>query len=118
MRGDTRMDSKICKYCKKEIKDRDELVTASNWFRVRPFHYRCFQKLEQETSAMWLAWTPVNGPSGNVTVLLMLVLAIWMLVTNTLGLIGDLIGILALYPILLRLISLFSIENKIPKVKK
>ncbi|MFQ3543418.1 hypothetical protein Q7A53_04980 [Halobacillus rhizosphaerae] len=105
----------ICRYCSKEIRDRDELVTASNWFRIRPYHFRCFSLLEQDTKTVAGAWTPINGRTGLVTVLIMVVLSIVMLGTSLLGGIGDLIGILALYPVLLRLISFITIESRLPK---
>ncbi|ARI78187.1 hypothetical protein [Halobacillus mangrovi] len=109
------MNTNICRYCYKEIQDRDELVTASNWFRVRPYHYRCFEKLSQETETVGGNWTPVNGMTGLVTVILMLILAAVMLTTNILGMIGDLLGVLALYPIFLRMISYFVFEMRLPK---
>ncbi|WP_101843344.1 hypothetical protein [Halobacillus sp. Marseille-P3879] len=109
------MNTKVCRYCYKDIRDRDELVTASNWFRVRPYHYRCFQLLEEETSTVAGMWTPVNGRIGLITVALMLALSIWMFATNTLHFIGDLIGVLALYPVLLRVISYLFIESRLPK---
>lgn len=105
----------ICRYCYKEIQDRDELVTASNWFRVRPYHYRCFELLEQDTRTIAGSWTPINGRVSLVTVGLMLVLAIVLLTTDLLGGIGDLVGIFALYPVFLRLISFFVFEIRLPK---
>ncbi|UOR13289.1 hypothetical protein [Halobacillus amylolyticus] len=112
------MNSKICRYCYKEIRDRDELVTASNWFRVRPYHYRCFEKIEEETRTIAGTWTPINGRSGLITVILMLALSLWMITTNTLGQIGDLIGLLALYPVVLRIVSYVFIESRLPKFIK
>lgn len=109
------MNTNICRYCYKEIQDRDELVTASNWFRVRPFHYRCFELVEQGTRTIAGTWTPVNGRAGLVTVILMVVLALVLLATDLLGGIGDLIGLLALYPVLLRALSYFIFEIKLPK---
>lgn len=105
----------VCHYCKKEVKDRDNLVTASNWFRIKAFHYNCFKEQEQDTKLSVNSWNPVNGGAGNVSFAIMLALAVWMLFTNTLGFIGDLIGILALYPIFLRFLSLIFIESTLPK---
>ncbi|MFC7062717.1 hypothetical protein [Halobacillus seohaensis] len=109
------MGTKVCRYCFKEIRDRDELVTASNWFRIRPFHYRCFELVEEDTKTIAGTWKPINGRAGLVNVFLMLVLAVWMLTTGTLGVIGDLLGFLALYPILLRVLSFVLIESRLPK---
>ncbi|WP_079480779.1 hypothetical protein [Halobacillus salinus] len=109
------METNRCRYCYKEIRDRDELVTASNWFRVRPFHYRCFELVEQEAKTIAGTWNPVNGTTGLVTVILMLVLVVVMWTTNILGGIGDILGALALYPVLLRVFSYFVFEMRLPK---
>lgn len=109
------VNTNICRYCFKKIQDRDQLVTASNWFRIRPYHYRCFELLEQDTRTIAGAWTPINGRVGLVTVFLMLVLSIVLLFTNLLGRIGDLVGFLALYPVLLRILSFFIFEMHLPK---
>ncbi|GGD02764.1 hypothetical protein GCM10007216_36940 [Thalassobacillus devorans] len=106
----------ICHYCKKKVKDRDELVTASNWFRIKPFHYKCFKEQEQEITVSINAWNPVNGPAGNLSFIIMFVLAVWMLFTDTLGMIGDLIGLVALYPVFLRILSFVLIELTLPKI--
>lgn len=106
----------MCRYCYKEIRDRDDLVTASNWFRIRPYHYRCFEKMEQDTKTIAGTWTPINGRVGLITVLLMAVLSGLMLLTDLLGGIGDLLGVLALYPILLRVLSYFVFEMPLPKL--
>ncbi|WP_077624440.1 hypothetical protein [Sediminibacillus massiliensis] len=110
------MKPTICRYCHKEIKNRDELVTASNWLRIHPFHYVCFNKKDKETATIHTAWRPVNGTAGNITFLIMLVLAIWMLATNTWGIIGDLIGLVALGRVMVRVASFLWIERKLPKV--
>ncbi|WP_173917081.1 hypothetical protein [Halobacillus sp. Marseille-Q1614] len=109
------MKTKMCRYCYKPIRDRDELVTASSWFRIRPFHYRCFELVEQDMRTIAGTWTPVNGRAGMGTVIVMVLLSIWMLTTTTLGAIGDLIGVLALYPVLLRVVSFLIFERPLPK---
>ncbi|MCT2535790.1 hypothetical protein NC661_07655 [Aquibacillus koreensis] len=111
------MTPNVCRYCHKEIKDRDQLVMGSNFLRLQPFHYVCFQEVEKEGTTVWNYWKPLNGPSGNIRIILMAVLAIVLLVTDLLGEIGDLVAILSLYPVLLRVISIFFFELKIPKQK-
>jgi hypothetical protein len=108
----------LCKYCYKEVENRDQLVTASNWFRIKPFHYVCFQEIEKETKMVWNSWTPVNGISGNISFMLLSALSVWMLTTHTFGYAGDMLGVIALYPVALRLLSLFFIEMHIPNFKK
>ncbi|CDQ21182.1 hypothetical protein SAMN05192559_10636 [Halobacillus karajensis] len=109
------VNTNICRYCYKEIQDRDELITASNWFRIRPYHFRCFELLEQDTKTIAGTWTPINGRVGMVTVILMGILAVVLLMTHLLGRIGDLLGILALYPVLLRILSYVIFEMRLPK---
>ncbi|MRG86842.1 hypothetical protein [Salinibacillus xinjiangensis] len=109
------MSHKVCNICGKAIRDRDELLTASKWFRIKSFHVECFEEMEKEETVARNMWIPVNGTSGNISFILMLALATWMLFTETLGYLGDLIGIIALYPIILRVISFLFIEYKLPK---
>ncbi|MBN8237246.1 hypothetical protein JF544_18530 [Halobacillus kuroshimensis] len=110
------MKSNMCRYCYKEIKDRDELVTASSWFRLRPYHYQCFEKLVQDTRTVAGVWKPVNGLTGSVNLLVMLILAVGLLGTDLLGSIGDIIGVIALYPLFLRLLSYMIFERPLPKL--
>ncbi|WP_102027894.1 hypothetical protein [Salirhabdus sp. Marseille-P4669] len=109
------MSKEDCHYCKKTIRDRDELITASRRFRVKPFHYKCFQQLEEQTDSQKALWIPVNGITGNITVLLMLAVAGWMFFTDFFLHIGDFIGVVALYPVVLRIYSFLFIERKLPK---
>ncbi|QHS21546.1 hypothetical protein GWK91_00605 [Virgibacillus sp. MSP4-1] len=109
------MTAIYCHYCSREIRDQDELVTASKWFRLKAFHYQCYQDLEQEAVLVSNVWVPVNGMSGNISSGLMLLLSIWMLTANTWGFIGDAIGVIALYQVILRILSLLIIENRLPK---
>jgi hypothetical protein len=109
------MGKVFCNYCVQEIRDQDELITASNKFRLKPFHYKCFQEQEQETKTQFGLWIPVNGMSGNITTVLMLALALWTLLTDVFHTIGDILGIIALYPVLLRVLSYFIFERKLPK---
>lgn len=112
------MESVYCRYCYKDIEEQDELVTATNFFRIRPYHFLCFQEVEQETIATVRSWKPLNGPAGNITIIVMLLLAAVMTFTNLLGEVGNLIGVFALYPILIRVLSFFIFEIRVPSKKK
>ncbi|QTM98524.1 hypothetical protein ERJ70_03955 [Sediminibacillus dalangtanensis] len=105
----------ICHYCGKPIEKRDQLVTASNWLRVRPYHYVCFDEVEKESSTIYNSWTPLNGPAGNITAVIMAVLSGWLLLTDTWGLAGSLIGFVALYRVLIRFAALIGFERKVPE---
>ncbi|WP_138420629.1 hypothetical protein [Aquibacillus sediminis] len=109
------MKQPICMYCHKPIQKRDQLVTASNMLRIKPYHYVCFKEVEQEVSTIWNLWTPINSASGNIRFVLILIIAIWFLVTDVLGGVGDLIVLLATYPIVVRMVSFFLYEQRLPK---
>lgn len=109
------MKSLICPYCKKPIEKRDQLVTVSNLFRIRPYHYVCYQKVEQETKTIWSFWTPLNGMVGNIRFIILLSLALWFLLTDSLGLGGELIGVISLYNVMIHVTSFFLYEKKVPK---
>ncbi|WP_407270563.1 hypothetical protein [Radiobacillus sp. PE A8.2] len=105
----------ICKYCHKEIKKRDQLVTGTSLFRLRPFHSACFDKLLMENKTMWTSWKQVNGEAGNIRALLMLALIIWVSFWNQFGILGPLLILAAVYPVVLRIMSFVLIERRIPK---
>ncbi|MGJ9383505.1 hypothetical protein [Salipaludibacillus sp. CF4.18] len=113
-----KMGPNICRYCFKEIKDRDQLITASNFFRIKPFHYVCFYELEKEVSSLWGFWKPLNGVSGNTRAIIMGAIAVWLLATESLGDIGDIIGVIALYSVIIRIMSYIFFEKKIPNLTK
>jgi len=111
------MTSVYCRYCYKDIKDRDELVTATNYLRIRPYHYRCFEEVEQETFATVRSWKPINGPMGNIAFVILLIFVGIMALTDVFEEIGNLLGALALYPIILRVLSFFMYELRVPVQK-
>ncbi|MBM7571621.1 hypothetical protein [Aquibacillus albus] len=103
-----------CHFCHKQIERRDQLIVGKRFFRIRPFHYICYNKMEQETKTPWGFWAPVNGLAGNIRAVAMIGLAIWFLASDTLEDVGDIIAILALYQVFLRLLSYFLYERNIP----
>ncbi|UFU00394.1 hypothetical protein KO561_05455 [Radiobacillus kanasensis] len=110
------MNAHICRYCRKEIKNRDQLLTGVSWFRIRPFHYVCFQKLIGDAGVIWNTWRPINTQGGTISALLMLALVIWMAVSDFRGIWGDLLGLVAFYPVLVRVLSFALYERKLPKI--
>lgn len=109
------MRAVICPYCHKPIEKRDQLISVTNLFRIRPYHYVCYQKVEQETKTIWNFWTPLNGLVGNIRLVILASLALWFLITNSLGLGGQLIGVIALYNVMIHITAFFLYERKIPK---
>ncbi|GGM25957.1 hypothetical protein GCM10011351_09490 [Paraliobacillus quinghaiensis] len=105
----------ICPYCQKPIEKRDQLVTVSNMFRIRPYHYVCYQTVERETRTIWSFWTPVNGVAGNIRFVFLLGIAIWFLTTDSLGMGGELVGVIAFYNVMIHLTAYFLYERRVPK---
>lgn len=101
----------ICRYCYKKIETKDQLVTAFRWVTIKPFHYLCYQEIQQETDIFWLSWKPLNGWEGNLTSLLLTVLAGWLIWSETGGMAGNIAGVVALYPVALRIFSYYLFER-------
>lgn len=106
----------ICPYCKKPIEKRDQLVTVSNMFRIRPYHYVCYQKVELEVKAIWSLWTPLNGISGTVRFIILLGIAIWLLTTNKFGLGGQLLGLFSMYNVIVHITAYLLYDRRLPKL--
>ncbi|MFC0523348.1 hypothetical protein ACFFGV_07100 [Pontibacillus salicampi] len=107
------MDSVYCRYCTKDVEERQQLVTATNYFRILPYHRRCFEKVEEETIALTRSFKPVNGLAGNVTAFVLLAVALLFAFTPLLSMIGNVIAVLCLYPVVLRVISYFLYERRV-----
>lgn len=107
------LEPDICRYCFKKIKHRDELVTASRWGNVKPFHYLCYQEIQKETKVSWLSWKPLNGMEGNIAALFLAAVAVWLFATDTGGTAGDIVAVISVYPLVLRLTSYVVFERKV-----
>ncbi|WP_079709059.1 hypothetical protein [Paraliobacillus ryukyuensis] len=105
----------ICKYCHKPIEKRDQLVTLSNYLQIRPYHYVCYQKVEENTKTVWKLTTPLNGITANIRFVLLLLIAGWFLFTETYGAAGIVIAIISLYSIIFHITSYFLFDQRIPK---
>ncbi|SIS47107.1 LIM domain-containing protein [Salimicrobium flavidum] len=103
-----------CHYCNKPIRDRDELVTASKWLSIRPYHYRCYNLAAQEVETIGNNEKPLNNIPNTVVSVIMLVVAIFFLMTTTLGAVGNLLGVLSLYPSIMRVLSYLRFERQLP----
>ncbi|MCD5324830.1 MULTISPECIES: hypothetical protein [Pontibacillus] len=105
------MKDLICRYCGKKI-EKDQLRTAIRRMKMVPFHKECFELQEEETISMNEMWKPVNQTGWTITSGAMLLFAITMAMTEWLGNIGDLLGVFALYPVIIRFISLVVYETR------
>ncbi|MFZ3577958.1 hypothetical protein [Virgibacillus sp. DJP39] len=72
-----------CDKCLLEIKVRDDLVTATIFFEVVPYHEECYSKDLKGAKSLFLTNQPINGFSGNIIILVIIALAItWAIVAE------------------------------------
>lgn len=60
----------ICEQCHKVIEEKEDLVTASIFFRVKPYHYFCYGKDVRGSRSVFFTNHPLNGLSGTISYLL------------------------------------------------
>ena len=102
-----------CDKCAREIKVRDDLVTATLLFEVVPYHEECYAKDLKGAKTIFLDNQPLNGFSGNLGISLLFISAIvWSLVAE-----APLkwLSLLAIIPICYRLYSYLSYERHIER---
>lgn len=103
-----------CRYCQKPIRDRDELVTAAKWFSIRPYHYICYDQAAREVERIGDNEKPLNNMPNTIISIIMLSVSIFFLAGSALGSIGDLLGVLTLYPPWMRVLSYVRYEHPLP----
>ncbi|QST00601.1 hypothetical protein IMZ31_03225 [Pontibacillus sp. ALD_SL1] len=105
------MKDLVCRYCGKKI-EKKQLRTAIRRLKIYPFHKECFELKEEETISIDEMWKPINQVGWTITSIALLILAIMLGVTDWLGNLGNFIGVLALYPMIIRIISYVVYETK------
>jgi hypothetical protein len=65
-----------CDKCAKEIEVRDDLVTATLFFEVVPYHSECYARDLKGARSFFLDNQPLNGFSGNFGFILVTIIAI------------------------------------------
>lgn len=105
------MKDLVCRYCGKKI-EKKQLRTAIRRLKINPFHKECFELKEEETISTDDMWKPINQVGWTITAIALLILAIVLVVTGWLGNLGNFISILALYPIITRILSYVIYETK------
>ncbi|WP_433745535.1 hypothetical protein [Falsibacillus pallidus] len=102
-----------CEKCVKEIKFRDDLVTAVLFLKVVPYHSDCYAKDLKSAKTFFLDNKPLNGFSGNLGFVLALILAIgWSLISAGLSKWWSLLVIIAIG---YRLYSYIMFERHVEK---
>lgn len=66
----------ICEQCHKVIEEKEDLVTVSIFFRVKPYHYFCYGKDVRGARSVFFTNHPLNGISGNLSYLLTLLMTV------------------------------------------
>ncbi|MCU9601478.1 hypothetical protein [Pallidibacillus thermolactis] len=66
----------ICFACKKEIKDKDELVTVNHYFKVTSLHHDCYNKDARGVMAILFPNHRLNGWTANISFIFMFIIGI------------------------------------------
>lgn len=68
----------ICESCKKEIKDKEDLVTVNHYLQVIPLHNDCFDKDKRGVMALLFSNHRLNGWTGILSYILVVIIGIWL----------------------------------------
>jgi hypothetical protein len=98
-----------CDKCQKEIKVRDDLVTATLFLEVVPYHTDCYARDLKSARTLFLNNQPLNGFLGNFGLLLVTIMAIgWLFFAENSS---KWLSLLAVIPIGYRLYSYLIYER-------
>ena len=65
-----------CEKCTGEIITRDDLVVASIFLSIVPYHEECFSKELKGLSAMFVGNSPINGTMSNIITIITVIIGI------------------------------------------
>lgn len=102
-----------CDKCLKEIRIRGDLVTATMFFQVVPYHEDCYGKDLKGAKTLFLNNQPINGFSGNFLTLLAFAIFIASLIIDEETMIY--LSILSLIAIMYRVYSFIIYERHLEK---
>ena len=102
-----------CDKCLKEIKIRGDLVTATMFFEVIPYHEDCYANDLKGAKTLFLNNQPINGFSGNFLAFLAIIICIVSFFIEDETMIFLLI--LSLVPIIYRLYSFVIYKRHLEK---
>ncbi|AYC28623.1 hypothetical protein [Paenisporosarcina cavernae] len=75
-----------CDYCKREIKIRPDLVTATVLGEVVPYHEDCFAKNLKGMRSFFVSNQPINGTASIVTIIFLGIVTLFgLLIRQTFG---------------------------------
>lgn len=102
-----------CDFCSKQIKLRDDLITASMMLEVVPFHEGCYGSNIKGAKTLFISNEPINGFAGSFLAIISLILAVlWVIFSE-----GSMrfVAIAALVPVTYRIYSYFKYERHLEK---
>ncbi|PEJ59020.1 MULTISPECIES: hypothetical protein [unclassified Bacillus (in: firmicutes)] len=102
-----------CDRCSQEIRIRGDLVTATMFFQVVPYHEDCYAKDLKGAKTLILNNQPINGFSGNFLTFIAIVVFILSFFINDETMIY--LSILSAIPIIYRLYSFIIYERHLEK---
>ncbi|WP_409252718.1 hypothetical protein V1502_01980 [Bacillus sp. SCS-153A] len=65
-----------CDFCQKQIKVRDDLITATLMYEVVPYHERCYASNIKGAKTLFISNEPINGFAATFYIVLTVILAI------------------------------------------
>ncbi|RIW33974.1 hypothetical protein D3H55_10260 [Bacillus salacetis] len=102
-----------CDACQKQIKVRDDLITATIMFEVAPFHENCYGTSIKGAKTLFISNEPINGFAGSAfTVFSVIIAILWAVFTEDAM---RWVSLLALIPVVYRLFSYFRYERHLEK---
>lgn len=64
----------FCEHCHKPIEDKEDLIVASLFFRIKPYHFFCYGNEVRGARSVFLTSHPLNGGTGMISYLLLILL--------------------------------------------
>jgi hypothetical protein len=102
-----------CDFCQKQIRIRDDLITATLMHEVVPYHEKCYAGNIKGAKTLFISNEPINGFAGTAFAVFSLILALlWALFAE-----GPmkLVSLIALVPVGYRVYSYIRYERHVEK---
>lgn len=97
----------ICNKCYGEIENKNNLLTTFKFFKIVPYHSKCYSEELKSLNTFVISNKPINGMGSNIFTIITTVLALILIFLGNKG-----FAFLLFIP-LVRLYSLLMIENSI-----
>lgn len=104
------MKEVYCTECGMEITSKEDLVTALSFVVVVPYHRACYATALKGCQSAFVGNKPINGTSGNVSVVMCFLLALLFIFVFH----NWLLACMILVPVIIRLYSWLKYERHLP----